>query len=117
MDEFSFFILAGSWVALQNYPVVAASFLTGILYYVALQKIQFVFDDNSIRKINFPASAFRWSQLSNVILRDDILTLDFNNNKLIQGEIENERPFSEVEFNEFARQQLVKHSHPEQAYS
>ncbi|KAA9038486.1 hypothetical protein FW778_13060 [Ginsengibacter hankyongi] len=114
MDEFSFFILAGSWVALQNYPVVAAYILTGILYYVALQKIQFGFDDNSIRKINFPTAEYQWNQLSNVVLRDDILTLDFNNNKLIQSEIENGKNVNEIEFNEFAQQQLVKYSQPEE---
>ena len=114
MDEFSFFILAGSWVALQNYPVVAACILTGILYYVALQKIQFVFNNNFIRKINFPATEYQWNQLSNVVLRDDILTLDFNNNKLIQSEIENGKNINEIEFNEFAQQQLVKSSQPEE---
>lgn len=114
MDPVSFFILAGSWLALRNYPLVAACILLGILYYFSVQKIQFVFNSTSVKKINFPAVEYQWSQLDNVLLKDDILTLDFNNNKLIQCEIENEENISEYEFNEFARQQLIKYSHPEE---
>ena len=43
---------------------------------------------------------------ANVILKDNILTIDFKNNKLIQVEIENN--INEIQFNEFARQQLFK---------
>lgn len=114
MDQVSFFILAGSWFALRNYPVVAACVLMGILYHFSLQKIQFVFNNNLIRKINFPPVTYQWSQLSNVLLRNDILTLDFNNNKLIQWEIEDQKNINEIEFNEFAQQQLIKYSQPEE---
>lgn len=112
MDVVSFFILAGCWVAFKNYPVVIGCVVMGILYYLSLQKLLFVFNSNSIKKINFPSAEYSWSQFSNVILRDNILTLDFNNNKLIQWEIENDKDIKEVEFNKFAQQQLVKYSHP-----
>jgi hypothetical protein len=114
MDEVSFFILAGSWVAIRNYPIAGACVLMGILYHLSLQKLQFIFNNNSIRKINFPPAEYQWSQLSNVLLRDNMLTLDFNNNKLIQCEIENEKDISEAEFNEFAQQQLIKYSSTEE---
>lgn len=114
MDEVSFFILAGSWVAIRNYPVAGACVLMGVLYHLSLQKLQFVFNSKLIRKINFPTAEYQWSQLSNVLLKDNILTLDFNNNKLIQWEIENEKNINEVEFNEFAQQQLLRCSHPEE---
>lgn len=114
MDRLSFFILAGSWFALRNYPLVTACVLMGILYHFSLQKIQFVFNSTLIRKINFPAVEYQWSQMDNVLLRDDILTLDFNNNKLIQWEIENEKNIIENEFNEFAQLQLAKYSHAEE---
>ena len=121
MDEVSFFILAGCWVALQNYPVVFCCALMGILYHFSLQKIQFVFNSDSIKKINFPPSEYLWNKFSNVMLRDNILTLDFNNNKLIQCEIENvqvtlngKKSINEKEFNEFAQQQLLKYSPSEE---
>ncbi len=112
MDVVSFFILAGCWVALHNYVIVAVCGLMGILYYFSLQKLLFVFNNASVKKMNFPSSEYQWSGFSNVMLRDNILTLDFNNNKLIQCEIEND--INEVEFNEFAQQQILKYSHPEE---
>ena len=114
MDEVSFFILAGCWVAIRNYPIAVGCLLMGILYHFSLQKLQFVFNNILIRKINFPPAEYQWSQLSNVMLRDNMLTLDFNNNKLIQWEIENEKSINENEFNEFAQQQLLRYSHPEE---
>lgn len=114
MDEVSFFILAGCWVALQNYLIAFACVLMGILYHLSQQKLQFVFNDNFIKKLNFPQAEYSWNKFSNVLLRDNILTLDFKNNKLIQIEIENEKNINAIEFNEFAQQQLIKHSHTEE---
>ena len=51
---------------------------------------------------SLPKKRFQWSELQNVVLKDEILTLDFHNNKLIQKEIET--PVSaeeEKEFNDF----------------
>ena len=114
MDEVSFFILAGCWVALQNYLIAFACVLMGILYHLSLQKLQFVFNGNFVKKMNFPQAEYSWNKFSNVLLRDNILTLDFRNNKLIQLEIENERSISVIEFNEFAQQQLMKDSNAEE---
>ena len=114
MDEVSLFILAGCWVTLQNYLPAIACILMGILYHLSLQKLQFIFNGNFIKKMNFPQAEYSWNKFSNVLLRDNILTLDFKNNKLIQLEIENERSISEPGFNEFAQQQLIKHSNTEE---
>ena len=54
MDEVSFFILAGCWVALHNYLIAVGCVFMGILYYFSLQKLQFVFNNISVKKINFP---------------------------------------------------------------
>ena len=48
-----------------------------------------------------------WNQLTNVIKRDDLLTLDFKNNRLIQVQIINPDDVPENEFNQFCRQQLA----------
>ncbi len=48
-----------------------------------------------------------WSQLTNVIKRDDLLTLDFKNNRLMQVQIINGDDVPENEFNQFCRQQLA----------
>ena len=50
-----------------------------------------------------------WNEVNNVILKDALLTIDFNNNKLFQHIILNsDEDINEKEFNEFCRQQLNK---------
>jgi hypothetical protein len=114
MDEVSFFILAGCWVALQNYAIVIGCVVMGILYYFSLQKLSFLFNETSVKKMTFPSVEYSWSKFANVILKDNILTLDFDNNKLIQLEIENEKDINESEFNEFIQRQLLKYSRSEE---
>lgn len=106
LDEIILFILAGCWIGLQNYLLTGICILMGILYHLALQKLTFVFDKEKITKINFPKKEFDWNLFSNVILKDNILTLDFKNNKLIQSEIEKSQNANEVEFNEFAQSKI-----------
>jgi hypothetical protein len=49
----------------------------------------------------------QWSELTNVMLKDGLLTVDFKNNKLFQKEIdEGEQEASEEEFNLWCRKQL-----------
>lgn len=53
---------------------------------------------------------YEWSELSNVMLKDGILTMDFRNNKLFQREADDandpEYDGTEDEFNEFCASQL-----------
>jgi hypothetical protein len=104
--EITFFILAGCWVALQNYLVAFGCVALAILYHLSLQKLQFVFNTGFIKKMNFPQRTYSWEMLDNVMLRDNILTIDFKNNTLIQLEIDCN--INETQFNEFANQQLFK---------
>jgi len=104
VNEVTFFILAGSWVALQNYLVAFACVLLGILYHLSLQKLQFLFSNSFVKKLNFPQKVYAWEMFANVVLRDNILTIDLKNNTLIQFEIESD--ISESQFNAFAQQHL-----------
>lgn len=106
IDELIFFVLAGSWIGLQNYIMVFACIVTGILYHLAMQKLKFVFNDDVVQKLNFPKAEYPWNSFTNVIIKDKILTLDLSNNKLVQLEIENAAAIDESEFNEFAHRQI-----------
>lgn len=56
---------------------------------------------------------YNWNQLTNVMLRDGLLTMDFANNRLLQREVvddEDDDDTTEEEFNNFCRQQLKKSS-------
>lgn len=48
-----------------------------------------------------------WVQLQNVVLKDNLLTIDFKTNKILQVEIKEDNPaVDELEFNQFCNQQL-----------
>jgi hypothetical protein len=54
---------------------------------------------------------YKWGQLTNVMLRDGLLTMDFANNRLLQREVvadDEDDDASEEEFNDFCREQLKK---------
>jgi hypothetical protein len=107
LDQVLLFVLAGCWLGLQNYVMVAAMVILGIFYHLALQKLQFVFTPEKVFKLNFPGKEFEWNVFNNVILKDNILTLDFKNNKLIQAEIEKSQNINEQQFNSFAQSKLT----------
>jgi len=107
LDQVLLFVLAGCWLGLQNYVMVAAMVILGIFYHLALQKLQFVFTPEKVFKLNFPGKEFEWNVFNNVILKDNILTLDFKNNKLIQAEIEKSQNINEQQFNSFAKSKLA----------
>ncbi len=106
LDQILFFVLAGCWLGLQNYFMATALAILGILYHLTLQKIQFVFTAEKVTRFTFPAKEYDWNLFNNVILKDNVLTLDFKNNKLIQAEIENQKGINEQQFNSFAQAQL-----------
>ena len=71
------------------------------------------FSESRIVFNTFFKKKYDWSQLSNVMLKDGLLTMDFLNNRLLQREIEDddeEDDASEEEFNLFCREQLKKNT-------
>ena len=56
----------------------------------------------------FKTVLFPWAEMENVILKDNILTIDFKTNKIIQVEIvEIARMVDETEFNLFCKTQMA----------
>jgi len=106
LDQVLLFVLAGCWFGMQNYLLVFLLVILGILYHLSLQKLLFVFTTDKISKMNFPGKDFDWNMFNNVILKDNILTLDFKNNRLIQAEIDKSHEINERQFNSFAQSQL-----------
>lgn len=50
---------------------------------------------------------YQWREIDNVVLKDGLLTIDFNNNKLYQKEIDTgENEAEEAEFNDWVRNKL-----------
>ena len=111
LDEFVFFIPAAGWLGMHNYMIGIGCILMGLLYKLSLQEIKFVFGHENIIKMNFPQKRIDWDLLNNVILKDNILTLDFKNNRLLQAEVE-KNGINEIDFNSFAKLRMTKTNIP-----
>lgn len=107
LDEFVFFIPAAGWFGLHNYAIAVICLLMGFLYKLSIQELKFIFTSDKVMKMNFPKKEFDWNSFSNVILKDNFLTLDFKNNKLIQAEIDQLQNINETQFNVFAKSKIV----------
>ncbi len=107
---FLFFILAFGWLGLQKYFITGLCILFGIVYQAAMQKIVFLFKKEGILKTSFPKKEIEWSSLQNVVLKDTILTIDFKNNRIIQGEIDSSKEINEEDFNRFVQGEINDHS-------
>ena len=96
-----FFQLHGYWWA------SILLFILVIFYYKATYLWVVKVQESGIFYPSFPTKYIAWHELSNVILKDGILTIDFRNNRIIQQELdENMDAPNATDFNEFCRQQL-----------
>lgn len=94
-----------TWVYLDNYLMAMLNILLFIFSYQSSQQVAFIFSEKHITKDGFFSKIYEWASLNNVILKDNILTLDFKNNKVLQVETE---PLGENEesFNTFVKERL-----------
>lgn len=79
----------------------------------ALKPQEIGFAEDHIEMTSGTKRRIDWSSLSNVLLKDGILTMDYRDNRLFQREVDDlddeEYDGSEDEFNEFCRTQLSRH--------
>jgi hypothetical protein len=94
------FLFKAYWIAILYV-------LSAILERQVKFKQEIGFDDEGITFNSFPKKTYKWHEINNVILKDDIITIDLYNNKIIQKELEDESEDLEKEFNEFCRSHLL----------
>ena len=86
--EISFFATAVLWLLWGNYLFAILMVLFSPLSYFANRKQQVVFSEAGIEYPSFPVKKYSWAETEQVIFKDDILTIDLKNNKLIQLNID-----------------------------
>jgi hypothetical protein len=97
------------WAAMPFYPWLSIILLIMSLFeHQAKKDLEIGFADNEIVFNTLPRKRYDWSEFSNIILKDNLLTMDFTNNRLLQRETidDDEDDCEEDEFNEYCRQQL-----------
>jgi hypothetical protein len=66
-------------------------------------------DKSGITFNSFPKKHHPWNELTNLVIKDNIITIDYKNNKIFQKEIESDVSYDvEKEFNHFCSQQLSR---------
>ena len=64
-------------------------------------------DDSGIVFNSLPVKSFQWNEIDNLLLKDNMITIDFKNNKIYQKEIEADvSAVLEREFNAFCSSKL-----------
>ena len=113
----SILIMSGAiyfWSKGASLVGVSHAILAGaiVLFWIYLKKREYgekiLFSEKSIILPGLSGDrVVEWTQLSNVLKKHDLLTLDFKNNKLLQVQVINADHIDEDEFNQFCQQQLA----------
>ena len=85
-------------------------FVLAFLEYQAKYPLEIGFCHDAVVINTLFTKKYNWSDFNNIVLKDDLLTLDFKNNKLFQKEVldDDEPDADEDEFNEYCRRRLAK---------
>lgn len=71
---------------------------------IALVPVTLFFTTSDVKKTGIPLKTYQWNDFSNIVIKDNIITLDFKNNNLMQREIET--IVNQEAFNAFVKTQL-----------
>ena len=102
--KWSLFAAAFLWLLYPlHIPVIGIFYIIAALLERQLKFPQEIgFSKDAVTFNTFPFKNYTWQQFKNVMLKDNILTLDFKNNKIFQKETESDvSAETEKEFNEF----------------
>lgn len=105
-------MLFAAWGLMMTLPM-PYTWLTAVyvIAAVAEKQVKFprevAFDEEEVVFNTFPRSHYHWSEFSNIVLKDGLLTIDFKNNKLLQKEIDSHVPPQlEQDFNAFCKYKI-----------
>jgi NADH:ubiquinone oxidoreductase subunit 6 (subunit J) len=101
-------IAAVGWVTMPFLPWLFIPFLLlALAERQAKYPLEIGFTDDRIVLNTLIRRKYRWSDFNNIILKDDLLTLDFKNNRILQREtVDEEGDADEDEFNSWCRARL-----------
>lgn len=112
--NYSFAICFVAWLTVTyKNGVLAVLYLVALFTEMQVKKPQEIGVNEEGITINvFPKKFFQWANFVNVLIKDNILTIDFKNNKILQKETQTNISHElQREFNEFCRQQLANIGH------
>ncbi|MCX6210746.1 MAG: hypothetical protein NTZ59_14900 [Bacteroidetes bacterium] len=107
--RFAVMLAAWGWFMIGVWYLAIAYLIAAVFERTLKVAPEYAFDENEIVVNTFPQKKYSWNEVTNVLLRFGMLTIDFKNNKIFQGEVNDNVPLEvENDFNNFCRQQLLK---------
>lgn len=103
-------VAAIAWIVMPFLNWLFVPFaLMGLVERLAKKPLEVGFTDQEVLINSFIRRRYTWKDFNNIVLKDDLLTLDFTNNRLFQREtVDEEGDAEEDEFNVYCQQQLRK---------
>lgn len=111
-EQYPYILISFLWT-LTPYPFIAlVTTLLALLVWKLNSPVLFTFDEIGLSVKSFITKKYQWNELQYSVLKDDILTIAFANNKYLQENItpDNNQPDEKI-FNEFCQQQIVQSHH------
>ncbi len=103
-----FLYCAISWLNEKIWWLFLLLLFFTLLDVLAHRKLIITITENKINLPSLPIKSAGWNELNNLVLKDDLLTIDFKNNKLFQHLIfYNGDEIDEAEFNIFCSQRIL----------
>ena len=76
------------WLFFGNFWMGLMLLFVGFVGFFANKKPVILFSENGIEYPSFPTKKYTWAEVEQVIWKDDVLTIDLKNNKLLQFSID-----------------------------
>jgi len=107
--EIACLILAIIWLLAAKYILATLLIVCTVTGIYTNRKPEILISKDKIIFPSFPGKVFRWDEVTNVMLKDDIITIDLKNNTLIQTPIDKQSGINidEQEFNTFCNENII----------
>lgn len=110
MDSLLLVLVVSILTVIAKHEVFTALILLTIAFVIRFSYIQPAVEiaEKYVRiKKTFHNKTHDWSSFNNIILKDNLLTLDFKNNKVLQLELDKQAPLDEQQFNAYCAQKIT----------
>ncbi|MFP5040961.1 hypothetical protein [Parasediminibacterium sp. JCM 36343] len=106
--RFALMFAAWGWITIPSGLGIALVYLAACFLEKPVKvPPEVAFDSEEIVFNSFPQKRYNWSVVSNVVLKDGLVSIDLKNNKLIQKAVDEAVPTEiEAEFNSFCKERI-----------
>ncbi|MEO7049510.1 MAG: hypothetical protein ABI091_29680 [Ferruginibacter sp.] len=107
--EKAFIFSALCWALIGNFFASGLLLLFAVFGFYTNRKFIIQFSEEGISYPSFPPKIFLWKDVEQALLKDDILTIDLKDNRLLQFSIDKKlcTVVDEDEFNKFCSRQMI----------